>query len=354
MFNFLKKTHTKAGLPPGTLIHIGEKKTEYIRIRVMDYNENNLEEREVEKIDDCFPYKDNENISWINIDGLHDVDIIKKAGEYFNLHPLVMEDIVHTDQRPKIEGYDDYIFIILKMLSFDDKTGSVDYEQFSLVLGENYLLSFQEKFGDVFDLVRERLRKKSGRIRQRKSDYLMYALLDAVVDNYFYVLDKISTRIETCEDEFMESPDEETLQEIHNLKKELTFLRRSVWPLREMINRVDKIESNLIDDQTHIYFRDVLDHTVRAIDIIETFREMVSNLTDTYNANISNRMNEVMKVLTIIATLFIPLTFLAGIYGMNFKYMPELEWEWSYPSLLGLMAVIIVLMFIWFKRKRFW
>lgn len=354
MLNFLKKTAKKAGLPPGTLVHVGEKKTDYVRIRVIDYDGENLEEREVETIEECFHYKDSHTITWINIDGLHDMDVIQQIGECYGLHPLVLEDIVHTDQRSKVEDFEDYIFVILKMLSYEDEYESINFEQFSLVLGKNFIISFQERFGDVFDPVRERLRKKSGRIRQRKADYLMYALLDAVVDNYFSVLDTIGLRIESCEEQLISEPNEDTLKNIHLIKKELTTLRRSVWPHRDMISNLYKLESDLIRDNTHIYLRDVHDHTIQTIDIIEAFRDMVSNLTEAYISDISNRMNEVMKVLTVIATLFIPLTFIAGIYGMNFKYMPELERPWAYPLVLVCMFIIIVIMLIWFKRKRFW
>ncbi|MFC1862748.1 magnesium/cobalt transporter CorA [Thermodesulfobacteriota bacterium] len=353
MLNFLKKTSKKAGLPPGTLVHVGEKKTEYVRIRVIDYDGENLEEREVETIEECFHYKDSPSVTWINIDGLHDVDLIRKIGNHFGFHTLVMEDIIHTEHRSKMEDFDQYIFIILKMLSYEGEYESINFEQFSLVLGENFIISFQERFGNVFNPVRERLRKKSGRIRQRRADYLMYALLDAVVDNYFSVLDKIGVRIESCEDKMLYHPDEAILHEVHTLKSELTLLRRSIWPQREMISGMQRIESNLIQDNTHIYLRDVHDHTIQTIDIIEAFKDMVSNLADAYISNLSNRMNEIMKVLTVIATLFIPLTFMAGIYGMNFKYMPELEWPWGYPVLLGLMFIIIVIMLLWFKRKRF-
>jgi magnesium transporter len=353
MFNFLKKTSKKAGLPPGTLVHIGEKKTDYVRIRVIDYDGETLEEREVETIEECFSYKDSPTVTWINIDGLHDVDVIQRIGKCYNLHPLVLEDIVHTDQRPKIEDFEDYIFVILKMLSYDEEKRIINLEQFSLILGKNYIISFQERFGDIFDPVRERLRKKSGRIRQRNADYLMYALVDAVVDNYFAVLDKLGVQIEACEEEMRSHPDETALQKVHALKSELTLLRRYIWPQREMVGGLGKIETELINDSTLIFLRDVYDHTIHAIDIIEAFRDMVSNLTDAYISHVSNRMNEIMKVLTVIATLFIPLTFIAGIYGMNFKLMPELEWRWGYPLVLGLMLTIIVIMLIWFKRKRF-
>ena len=353
MLGILKKVAKKIGLPPGTLVHIGEKKVENIRIRLLDYDEYNLEEREIERIEDCFAYKDSPSITWINIDGLHDVGIIERIGKRFDLHPLVLEDILHTDQRPKIEDFENYLFIILKMLFTVEGSRMINTEQFSMILGSNFVITFQEKEGDVFDPVRDRLRKGKGRIRKMGSDYLAYTLMDAIVDNYFLVLEMLGEQIESLEGELMKDPDQSTMRTIHNLKRELIMLRRSVWPLREVINRLERDDITLIQEKTTVFFRDVYDHTIHIIDSIETFRDMVSGMLDLYLSIISNRMNEVMKLLTLIATIFIPLTFIAGIYGMNFKYMPELDWSWGYPAVLAVMLAIGVVMVLWFRRKRF-
>jgi magnesium transporter len=352
VLKFIKKMSKKAGLTPGTLVHIGKKKIEKARIRIIDYDESQFEEKEIKKIEECFPFKDKPTVTWINIDGLHQVDIIEKIGKCFDVHPLVLEDIVNTGQRPKMEDFDNYIFVVLKMLYWDEEKSEVIAEQVSLILGSNFVVSFQERVGDVFEPVRERIRSAKGRIRKMGADYLAYALLDAVVDRYFIILEKLGEKIESMEEELVANPTPETLQTIHTLKREMIFLRKSVWPLREVISGVERGESDLIREATHIFLRDVYDHTIQVIETIETFRDMVSGMLDIYLSSVSNRMNAVMKVLTIIATIFIPLTFIAGIYGMNFKFMPELEWRWAYFGVLAIMAVIVVFMIIYFKNKR--
>ena len=352
MLGLMKKFSKRPGLAPGTLVHVGEKKIEKIRIRMIDYDETNLEERELESVDECFPYADKPTATWINIDGLHEVDVIEKIGKNFGLHPLVLEDIVHTEQRPKMEEFENYIFIITKMLSYDEEQHQLNAEQFSLILGPNYIITFQERVGDVFELVRERLRKGKGRIRERPPDYLAYALIDTVVDHYFLVLEKIAERVESLEEELVTNPTPETLQTIHHLKRELIFLRKSVWPLRELIGGLERGESSLVEEKTTIFLRDVYDHTIQVIDTVETLRDMVSGMLDVYLSSVSNRMNEVMKVLTIIATIFIPMTFIAGIYGMNFESMPELKWPWGYPLVWIIILAIAVVMLFYFRRKK--
>jgi magnesium transporter len=352
MLRFIKRISKKSGLPPGALVHVGEKKIEKTRIRVIDYDEDGIEEREPALIEECFPYKDSPAMTWINIDGLHEVDVIQKLGDGFGLHPLVLEDIVNTGQRPKMEDFEDYLFLIIKMLTYDDEEGVVKAEQFSLVLGPHYVISFQEKVGDVFEPLRERLRKGKGRIRKGGPDYLLYALIDAIVDNYFVVLENIAEEIESLEDRIMIDPTTDLLQTIHNLKRELIFLRKSVWPLREAVSALERGDSGLVQEKTAIYLRNVYDHTIQIVDTIETFRDMVSGMLDVYLSSVSNRMNEVMKVLTIIATIFIPITFLAGIYGMNFKNMPELEWAWGYPLLWCIILVVGLIMVLYFRKKK--
>jgi magnesium transporter len=348
----IRRRSKKSGLPPGTLVYLGEKKVEQVRISYIDYDEQSYQEKQVSKIEECFPFKATPTVSWINIDGLHEVEILEKLGRQFELHPLMLEDILNMDQRPKYEDFDKHIFIVLKMLSFDNETQSVESEQVSLVLGENFVISLQERVGDVFDPIRERIRNAKGRIRKLGPDYLMYSLLDAIVDNYFGILEKLGDKIEAMEEELVGEPTQKTLQQIHYLKKEMIYLRRSVWPLRELISGMERSESPLIEDSTDAYLRDLYDHTIQVIDTMESFRDMVSGMLDTYLSSLSNRMNSIMKVLTIIATIFIPLTFVAGVYGMNFKYMPELNSRWGYPVVWLVMLIIAGAMLIYFKRKK--
>jgi len=346
------KREKKIGLPPGTPVFIGEKKAEEVKITILDYDETQFQEKEVKDIQECFPFKETSTVTWINIDGIHDVEIIEKIGKNFDLHPLILEDIVNTHQRPKLEEYGNYSYIVLKMLSYNGETNETQAEQVSMILGENYVISFQEREGDIFESIRERIRNGKGRIRKMGPDYLAYSLLDTVIDHYFIILEKDGEKIEVLEDKVVTDPRPETLQEIHKLKRDMIFLRRSVWPLRELINGMERGESPLIHKSTRIYLRDVYDHTIQVIDTVETYRDMLSGMHDTYLSSISNRMNEVMKVLTIIATIFIPLTFIAGIYGMNFEFMPELKWHWAYFTVWGVILIIVVFMVIFFRRKK--
>ena len=346
------KTSRKIGLAPGTLVHVGQRRLEDVKLTVIDYDENTFAEKQADSVEECFEYKHSSTVSWINIDGLHDVDVIETIGKHFEIHPLVLEDILNTGQRPKFEDMDSLLFIVLKMLRFDEASHRVVSEQVSFVLSGNCVISFQENIGDVFEPVRDRIRNSKGRIRKAGADYLMYAMLDAVVDNYFTILEVIDEKIESLEEQLIENPTEKMLHQIHALKRELIYLRKSIWPLRELISGMERSESEMITDATEVYLRDVYDHTIQVIDTVDGFRDMVSGILDVYLSSISNRMNAVMKVLTIIATIFIPLTFVAGIYGMNFKYMPELEWHWGYFGVLGLMVLMGIGMFIYFKRNK--
>jgi magnesium transporter len=349
---FAKRTSRKAGLSPGTLIHIGDRKVEKTKITLMNYDEAHLEERELPSISEPLPLKDQTTVTWINVDGLHEVDVIAKLGGLLNIHPLTQEDVLNTGQRPKAEGYDEYIYVVFKMLYYNNGTDEIRSEQVSLVLGSSFLISFQEATGDVFDIVRERIRKSKGRIRKVGADYLAYALMDAVVDHYFVILEKIGERLEIIEQEVVEGPGPQTLAKLHDLKREMIYFRRQIWPTREILNTLVKEESAFITDSTKIFFRDVYDHTIQVIDTLESFRDLASGMLDVYLSTISNRMNEIMKVLTIIATIFIPMTFIAGIYGMNFKYMPELEWHWAYPMLWLILIGLFVGMLAWFRHKK--
>jgi magnesium transporter len=349
---FLKKRSVKAGMPPGSLIHIGETPAVAVSIELIGYDPATFEEQRFANVDDCLPHLDRPGITWVNVEGVHNVEIIRHLGERFALHPLVLEDIVNTVQRPKIEDYDDYLFIVLRMLR---PTGGGEFtsEQLSMVLGSRHLFTFQEGIqGDVFDTVRERLRNGKGKARGMGADYLAYALIDAVVDSYFSVLEDLGERIVNLEAELTLSPDPSTLHEINNIKKEIIFLRKAVWPLREAVSFLERGDSDLLSASTRLYFRDVYDHTVQVIDTVETYRDLLSGMLDLYLSSISNRINEVMKFLTVIGTIFMPLTFLVGVYGMNFKHMPELEWHNGYFMLWGVMIVLTVVMSIYFKRKR--
>jgi magnesium transporter len=352
MLRLIKKRSEKTGLPPGTLIHIGEKRAGMPKVTVIDYDEVHFQEKEIKRIEECFLFKDSPTVTWINIDGLHQVEILEKLGECYGFHPLVLEDILNTDQRPKMEDYGEYLYIVLRMLNYNDKSSEIETEQISLILGPNFVFSFQEKEGDVFDPIRERIRNSKGRIRKMGADYLGYTLLDSIVDNYFIILEKLGEKIEFLEEELITRPIPETLQTIHHLKREMIFLRKAVWPLREVIGSLERGEPPLVKETTRVYLRDVYDHTIQVIDTVETFRDMVSGMLDIYLSSVSNRLNSVMKVLTIIATIFMPLTFIAGIYGMNFKYMPELGWRWGYLMVWLIMIGIGVFMIAYFKKKR--
>ena len=318
----------------------------------MDYDETHFQEKEIKTIEECFLFKDKPTVTWINIDGLHQVEILEKLDECYGLHPLVLEDILNTDQRPKMEDYGEYLYIVLRTLNYNEKSSEIESEQISLVLGPNFVFSFQEREGDTFNPIRDRIRNNKGRIRKMGADHLAYTLLDSIIDNYFIILENLGEKIEFLEEELVKRPIPETLQTIHHLKREMIFLRKGVWPLREVISGLERGESSLIKESTRIYLRDVYDHTIQTIDTIETYRDMVSGMLDIYLSSISNRLNAVMKVLTIIATIFMPLTFLAGIYGMNFKYMPELEWKWGYPMVWLVVIGISIFMLTYFKKKK--
>jgi len=342
----------KPGLSPGTLVYVGEEKDEKVKIAILDYTADRMEEKEVQGIEACLPYLETESVTWINISGIHDLSVIEMLGTHFNIHPLVLEDIVNTDQRPKMDDYERYLFLVLKMLHCPEEDFSIDIEQMSLIVTPKAVISFQEYEGDVFDPVRERIRQAKGRIRRMSTDYLTYALIDTIVDHYFKIFESIGERLEQLHEAVIEDPEPETLHKIHALKREMIYIRRSLWPLRDIVNSLVRGESPLISEDVVIFLKDVYDHTIQVIDTLETSRDMLTSMQDIYLSSVSNRMNEVMKVLTIIATMFIPMTFLAGIYGMNFKYMPELEWHWAYPAFWGVIIGIFVFMVTYFKRKR--
>ena len=353
MHKLLKKRAKKIGQPPGSLIHIGDETVKDVKITIIDYKDEQFREMEAPSLEACFPFKDTDSVTWINVEGIHRSEILEKLGECYGLHPLVLEDIMATDQRPKMEDFGDYMFIVLKMIKYNAENGGLEIEQVSLILGKNFVLSFQEgKEGDVFDPLRERLRTGKGRIRKMGADYLVYAMMDSIIDNYFVVIENLGEEIEVIEEKLVTDPGPDTLRSIHKLKRDMIYLRKSVWPLREVIGSMERGESPLVTKSTGIYLRDVYDHTIQVIDTVETFRDMLSGMLDIYLSSVSNRLNAVMKVLTVIATIFMPLTFIVGLYGMNFKYMPELEWHWGYPAVIVVMAIIAAWMLVMFKRKK--
>ena len=352
MPKLVKKRSKKTGLPPGTLVHIGEEKTGATRVTVTEYDAENFQERNGIKTDECYVFPPAPAVTWINVDGVHQVEVLEKLGNCFGVHPLALEDILNTEQRPKIEDYGEDLFIVVKMLSYVEEKDEVEAEQISLILRPNALLSFQEKEGDDFAAVKERLRTGKGRLRKMGADYLAYALLDIVVDRYFGVLEKLGERIEVLEGTLLTDPTTPTLQKIQSLKREMLLLRKWIWPLREAISSLQRGEFHGIQESTRVYLRDVYDHAIQVMDTVEVFRDMLSGMLDIYLSSVNNRLNAVMKVLTIITTVFMPLTFLAGVYGMNFKNMPELGWRWGYPLVLLVMAGVAVLMLILFRRKK--
>jgi magnesium transporter len=348
-----RKRSGKAGLSPGTLVHIGETRSGPVRLRLVEYDSAGCEERELASVAECLPPSDDRKVYWLDVGGIHEVQVIERLGQAFHLHPLMLEDIVNTDQRPKADVYDDCLFLVLKTLQVAAEGEAIEVEQVSLVLGPQFVLSFEENGGPAFAAVRARLKNQKGRLRSAGADYLAYALLDAIVDHYFGVLEVLGERIQVLEQELITDPGPQTLRSIHGLKRELLFLRRAVWPVREMVSVLERGETDLIRDTTKLYLRDVYDHAVQVMDTLETFREMTTGMLDLYLSSVSHRMNSVMKVLTIIATIFMPLTFIVGIYGMNFDYMPELNWRWGYPAVLFFMLFVGGSM-LWIFRRKHW
>lgn len=338
------------GAPPGTIFYNGEERTERIKITLIEYNAEEYFEQEFFDLSDCFSHVKPNMVKWINVDGIHKTEVIEAIGKIYNIHPLTLEDIVHVDQRPKFEDYEHYVFTVMKMISYTDEVQS---EQLAILLLENTVLSFQEtRSGDAFDIIRNRLRQAKGRVRKLGADYLAYALMDAVVDCYFMAIEKIGDNIEKIEEEILDSSDKKTLLELHHLKSEMVYLRKQVWPMRDMINNMIRSETTLINQSSDIYLRDLSDHVTRIIDTVETYRDLLSGIMDIYLSTNANKMNEVMKVLTIMSSIFIPVTFIAGVYGMNFEFMPELHSHYGYAYVWAIMLIVIFGMLIYFKRKK--
>jgi magnesium transporter len=346
-----RKMARKAGMPPGSLVYTGEKEHQPAKITVTRYNEKDFQETQVETLDGCVLPGEAGSITWINVIGTHHLQNLEKLGECFHIHPLVLEDIL-DEQRPKIEDYDEYLYIALAASSPGVSGEEIVPEQVSLVLGPHYVISFQESDPDLFAPVRERLLKGKGRIRKMGADFLTYSLIDLIVDNYFVALETFGDQVESLEDNVVSRPTPQTLREVHRFKNDMILLRKALWPLREVIARLERRESPLIGENLSMYFRDVYDHTIIAIETVETYRDILSGMLDIYLSSMSNRLNEIMKVLTIIATIFMPLTFITSLYGMNFKHMPELEWQYGYYGTLGVIVIIALTMLMYFRRRR--
>ena len=347
-----KKSSSKIGLPPGSIVYVGEKKVEKVTIKVTEYDENNAETYEIKSVEEIASFTDTPQVTWASVCGLHETDFLKQIGDKFKIHPLVLEDILNTDTRPKIEITDNYLFIVMKLLTFNAEQKILETEQVSFILGKNFLFSFSEKTDDIFNPVKDRITTQLGKIRKRGVDYLLYALMDIVVDHYFLALEKVEERIEILDVEVINKTERSQIESIYNLRNLLLLLRRSIYPSREIVNQLIKDESDLLDESIEPYLRDLYDHTIHITESIEQQREVTNGLMEIYLSMMSNKMNEVMKVLTVIATIFIPLTFIVGIYGMNFRYIPELDWPWAYFAVWGVMISVVLAMLFYFKRKN--
>ncbi|MBP9068692.1 MAG: magnesium/cobalt transporter CorA [Bacteroidia bacterium] len=345
-----KNNKNDIGLPPGTLVYNGKVTSDRVKITLIEYNETEYFEREFYDLSECMNHVKKGMVKWMNVEGIHKTELIEAIGKHYDIHSLTLEDLVHIDQRSKFEEYEHYALGIMKMITFD---GHIHAEQLSLILVGETVLSFQEPFGgDAFDVIRTRLRQAKGRVRKLSADYLFYALIDAVVDSYFTIVEKIGDAVEEIEEEIMNNENKSSLKKLYELKRELIFLRKQVWPMRDMINSMMRSESDFISKDTHIFLRDLLDHSTRIIDTVETYRDLLSGIMDVYLSNTSNRMNEVMKVLTIVSSIFIPATFIVGVYGMNFDHMPELREHYGYPIVWAIMLAIMIGQLIFFKRKK--
>lgn len=346
------KTSRKTGLPPGTPFFVGDVKVEETTLSLISFNKSGSKVQKFEDFDISKVETTEGETHWLNTNGLHETKTIQGICKKWNIHELIIEDIVNTNHRPKVEIYDDYVFLVAKMYSYDSASKSVITEQVSFILIDNTVLSFQERPGDVFGPLRERIKNNKGRVRKLGADYLFYSLLDCLVDSYFGLLEEIDNDLEAFEEGLLTNTSTATLSSFFSLKRSLLLLKKSVWPLREITTQLARGESELIKESTEPYLRDLYEHVIQVIDTVETFRDLASGVTDMYLSIVNNKMNEVMKVLTVCASIFIPLTFIAGIYGMNFEYMPELKWQYSYFVLLGVMGFIVIVMLMFFKKKK--
>ncbi|NOQ63608.1 MAG: magnesium/cobalt transporter CorA [Methyloprofundus sp.] len=353
MTETLNTPSEKAGLPPGSLVHIGDELHTSSKMSLLDYNQGNIEEKEIYDIQEALKHKGSETVTWLTIEGLADVSIVEAIGAAFDIHQLVLEDILNTHQRAKFEEHDDYLFIVLKYLESDTEPFELNYEQISLLVMENFVIVFKEKQDELFKPISQRIKNSKGRFRTLGSDYLAYTILDTIVDQYFTLIDCLDDAINNLEEELLDyEPTEAMLHTIHKLKREIIHIRRHIAPLRELMSGMLRCDSELIHEKTYIYLKDVMDHVMRIIESVESHREILSGLLEIYMTSVSNKMNEVMKVLTVFASIFIPLTFMAGVYGMNFEYMPELKWKWAYPTIWGTFIIVPAVLVTYFKKKN--
>ncbi len=353
MTGSLQKPSQKSGMRPGSLVHVGRVPASGGRLTLLDYNPEQLEQAEFESIDDILKYRDRDTITWVMVEGLTNIALIESIGRNFGIHDLVLEDILNTHQRPKFEEYDDHLFIVLKCLLTGDDRYSLNYEQVSLLVLKNFVFVFKENVDDLFEPLRQRIVSSRGRFRSLGSDYLTYAILDTIVDRNFVALDALDETVTELEDSLLVlEPTREALYRIQRLKKLIIGMRRHVSPVRELMAAMLRSESDLIEQRTHIYLRDVSDHVIRVIESIELNRDTLTGLLDIYLSSLNNKMNQIMKVLTVFASIFIPLTFIAGIYGMNFEHMPELHWKWAYPLLWAVFIMLPVALLIFFRKKK--
>jgi len=356
MLNFSRRRMETVGLPPGSLIHVGEKRIERTTISLVDYDEIHFETHEDIPVEETFVFRDRENTTWIHIQGIHDPSVVEKIGTHYHIHPLVLEDVLNTDQRPKIDRYEKCLYVVMKSIrsrhESTEEVASIIVEQVSIILGPNFVISFQESGAPIFEPVKKRILNRMGRIRKLGNDYLAYALMDTIVDDYFLVLDDLEDEIEKNEEDLILDRVRDNPYGLYQLKRQVLYVRKAIYPVRDLVLRFQKPDIALVSESTIVYVRDLYDHVIQLIDIVETFREMSTNLLGLYHTSISNRMNEVMKVLTIISTTFIPLSFITGLYGMNFRYMPELEWRWGYPMVWGIILAVALTLLVFFKRKK--
>ncbi len=349
----VEKISQKAGLPPGTLVHIGEDKVEKAKVEIYDFFDGYCKKRVASNIDECLKTKENSKFVWINIEGVNDVENVAKIGKHFGINDLVLEDILNTEERPHFKEFNSYCFTLLKMVKYDHSIGEMSEEQLSLIFGSNFVLTFQEGLeGDVFSKLRERIESRNDISLKSDADFFAYSLIDSCVDSYFLVLEEMGLKIEDLEEETLTNPSPKTLEEIHKLKRNLILLRKSLWPVREIFTSIERSNTPLIKQNTLYYFRDIYDHSLQLLDLVETLRDILSSTLDVYMSSLSNKLNQVMKFLTVISTIFIPLTFIVGIYGMNFKYLPELEWKYGYFAVMSLNLIIALSMIYYFKKKK--
>jgi magnesium transporter len=341
------------GLEPGTIVYVGDVNMGVpVKLTLLEYNENEFQEKEVTQVADYCSRTITDKVQWLNVDGVHQKEVLETIGAAFNLHPLVLEDVANTHQRPKTEEYDDIIFVVIKMLTFNATNKCVEVEQVSIVLGKNFLISFQEdKEGDIFEPIRERIRLGKQRIRKSGTDYLLYCLLDMVIDNYFVILENLGDEMNELEEQVISVATNDMLHTIYRLKREMILLRKSIWPMRELLSKLERSENEILSESSYVYYRDIYDHSIQAIETIEMYNDMLSGMLDIFLTSTSNHMNGIMKVLTIISTIFIPLTFIVGVYGMNFKIMPELEWQYGYLSVWVVMLLTVGGMYVYFRKK---